>query len=577
MSGGKEAAELTHASPPEPRRVAPICLRHHRRGPGPRHAWASVSTHTPPPVFSPSAGSAPVLQRGSRGCAPGLGAPLCSMTGQRPVRASILLQPTGTGRARTPPEQSCPEGKIWGGGSPGVPPHPRRPRPHSPPAGASRTPPCSPLPASHYRDTPPSLPLALTHPPPSLLVHPSAVTPPRHAHRLPFRRRRFPGSGPAGIGSSPRGGTVARGRGEGAGAANGGGKRTAVGRHMWAARRGGGAPRRCPPHPRAMRLPRQPIIAWQFLLLRPQCPTLGPFGGGRKHGGKGPRLGSPAGAGRQGRRGWERQPGHVPGREKAAGSLPKSTSALLGMSGGEAAVPPTHTHTHTPCKARAVPPGRGAAGSGLAGRAGSHRQGQGTRHTPGANLCPPPKKKLFLQPPDARTLKKLGASFPGSCWSPSHVLASSTRDTAHSLAPRWKKQLCLTLKKAAGDSGAVKVVARATPRHLPTGGDGPRTSQGQAEERGLLPGTPTPQLGCSHSQCQTHKQVCVPKHGFSQRLQKQTALGKGLNLSLRQRTSPQPGAAQWRPHAADSPSMLDQLGNKYPQAGAGRTPAATQP
>lgn len=237
---------------------------------------------------------------------------------------------------------------------------------------------------------------------------------------------------------------------------------------------------------------------------------------------------------------------------------------------GEAAAPPPHTHT--PCKARAVPPGRGAAGSGLTGRAGSHRQGQGTRHTPGVNLCVPPKKNLFLQPPDARTLKKLGASFPGSCWSPSRVLASSTRDTAHSLAPCWKKQLCLTLKKAAGDSGAVKVVARATPRHLPTSGDGPRTSQGQAEERGVLPGTPTPQLGCPHSQCQTHKQVCVLKHGFSQRLQKQTALGKGLNLSLRQRTSPQPGAAQWRPHAADSPSMLDQLGNKYPPGWGRRDP-----
>lgn len=39
VSGSKEAAALTHASPPEPRRVAPICLRHHPRGPGPRHAW----------------------------------------------------------------------------------------------------------------------------------------------------------------------------------------------------------------------------------------------------------------------------------------------------------------------------------------------------------------------------------------------------------------------------------------------------------------------------------------------------------------------------------------------------------
>lgn len=115
---------------------------------------------------------------------------------------------------------------------------------------------------------------------------------------------------------------------------------------------------------------------------------------------------------------------------------------------------------------------------------------------------------------------------------------SGTCDTAHSSVPRegthsrarpsagtpppWEKTTGFYPKKTTGDLCAVKVVARATPRHVPTAGDDPGTG----------PTASPPRPRCPHRQCQA--QGCgadfLPDYKNKQLW--------GLNPSLCQRTSP---------------------------------------
>lgn len=383
--GVKEAAAPTPASLPEQRRVAPICLRHHPRGPGPRHARAWGC----PPASS-------TLQEGTRGWTP----PLSAQRGQRPSsRATILPQPTG--RPGNPPRWLCRERTTVlprrpgerGAQGRGPPPAPLPPVPRSlTPARCVPVAAAAGLPASHYRDTPPSLLLAPTHPPPFPLVLPFSVTPPCHAHRLRPTR-----AGPSGADSRGRGSR--QGAGRRAAAANGERAHRAAEGATWgrrgALRRGGDTGPPAPPLPpdsRARRLSWQRVID-HFRCRDPKLPAVTEL----RAGGRPPRRQS-GGNGRE-----------MPSKSSFSGYLtkkqnkeqnPPGKGARVGLSPACVSLHPSH-----PSEDRG---NRGIEG-GKGGGAASHREkatGSRPRSTSDTGNDPATPPGLQPWPPAARTFKK---------------------------------------------------------------------------------------------------------------------------------------------------------------------------
>lgn len=249
-SGGKEAAAL----PRVPRagwpqsasaitRVAPVPVT---RG---------CEYRPPAPCFHPPAGSTPMLREGTRESGPGLDALFCATGGG----AIIPPQPTGTPPAGYAGSGQCGEvaAPPRAGEGPGIPlcplplplppPVPHSPRPARP--GRCRAP-RSPLPATGTR------PLAPIGPgtPSAVPIGPSPRRSRLHPRPPAAAPVAAPPEGPCGAGSSPRGGTVARGRGEGPGQPMGGGRA-----RRRAPRVGGGA--HLVPPPPVMRLPWQLAIS----------------------------------------------------------------------------------------------------------------------------------------------------------------------------------------------------------------------------------------------------------------------------------------------------------------------------
>lgn len=163
----------------------------------------SIPTTTTPCFHTP-----PTQPRGckrGRGDAPPASVFSSAQRASGAARESILPQPTGTGGPETSPRRLYREGGNAGlcrpGDAPLLPPRPRSPDP-------SLTRPFTHLPrlVRPGRRRAPRFPLPGHAPPSHWPRHtlrgshwsaPSAVTPPRHAHRRRLRRRRFP-SGPRG-------------------------------------------------------------------------------------------------------------------------------------------------------------------------------------------------------------------------------------------------------------------------------------------------------------------------------------------------------------------------------------------